>query len=264
MYIENKSLIFNYQVAMKTLLLAQKYGFDDIRTECCQRLASVKLDTLKNLDGFQDLDGNSMKNILLPQLEKCQSCLKEVLPQLVGLMEFAVHLLKDNSNPSIQRCSEHYKGHEAVATTASEWRLRNCTVCQEMFKRIHKCGRKDNVGIGRFGGVGTITGTICPEYKYGHSLHFNEKIVDVSRTVMDILGTSCFSSFTFGSTSKHPWDWEKSSPNLDILPFNLKFCNYPKSNSFSSTSQFIILIVVISTLLEFNNSHWASFCFSSL
>ena len=180
---------FDVQVAMKTLLLAQKYGFDDIRTTCCLRLASIKVDKLKNLDGFQDLDANSMKSILLPQLERCQSCLKEVLPQLVGLMEFAVYLLKDNCNPSIQRCSEHYKGHEAAATTASEWRLRNCTVCQEMFKRIHKCGRKEQVSFG----------TICPEYKYGHSLHFNEKIVDVSRTVMDILGTTFFSGFPFSS-----------------------------------------------------------------
>ena len=183
------------QLAMKTLLLAQKYGFDDIRITCCEQLASMKVDTLKNLDGFQDLDGNSMKSILLPQLERCQSCLKEVLPQLVGLMEFAVYLLKDNTNPSIKRCSEHYKGHEAAATTASAWRLRNCTVCQEMFKRIHKCGRKEQVSLGG----GTMFGTNCPEYKYGYFLHFNEKIVDVSRTVMDILGTPCFAGFPFSS-----------------------------------------------------------------
>ena len=173
------------QMAMKILLLAQKHGFDDLRTKCYKHLASIKLDKLKNLDGFQDLDANSMKSILLPQVEESQSCLSEVLPQLIGLMEFTVYLLTfaNNDNLTIQSCSEHYQiqdGREAFqATRASDWRLRHCIVCQEMFKRIHKFG-KENI----------LTGYHPhSEYKYGdRSLHFDEKIVDVSCKVMDILG----------------------------------------------------------------------------
>ena len=141
------SATLDYQMAMKTLLLAQKYGFDDIRITCCQRLAYMKVDKLKNLDGFQDLDGNSMKSILLPQVEKSQSCLKEVLPQLVGLMEFTVYLLKTGKNHSFQSCSGHYQGG-GDATRASEWRLRHCTVCREMFKSIHKLGKEDTSILG--------------------------------------------------------------------------------------------------------------------
>ena len=161
------------QMAMKILLLAQKHGFDDLRTKCYKHLASIKLDKLKNLDGFQDLDANSMKSILLPQVEECQSCLSEVLPQLVGLMEFTVHLLKIG-NSSFQSCSGHYK---QSAARASEWRLRHCTVCQEMFKSIHKLGKVSH------GFNASTTG-----YNYGHSLYFSEEIVDVSCKIMDILG----------------------------------------------------------------------------
>ena len=139
------SAALDNQTAAKVLLLAQKYGLDDVRAKCCDRLIKVQeVDKLKNLGGFQELDANSIKSILLPQLEGSQSCLSEVLPQLVGLMEFTVYLLKTGKNPSFQSCSGHYKSAGA-ATTASEWRLRHCTVCQEMFKSIHKLG-KDKAG----------------------------------------------------------------------------------------------------------------------
>ena len=164
------------QTAVMVLLLAQKYGLDDVRAKCCDRLVKVQeVDKLKNLDGFQDLDANSIKNILLPQLEESQSCLRDVLPQLVGLMEFTAYSLKfsKNDNLTIRLCSEHYQnGYDGIATRASEWRLRHCPACQEMFKRIH------TQGIDRSG-----------YHNYGHSLRFNKQIVETACRVMNILGT---------------------------------------------------------------------------
>ena len=172
------SAALNNQTAVKFLLLAQKYGsgLDDVRAKCCDHLVKLQeVDKLKNLKGFQDLDANSINSILLQQLEECQSCLREVLPQLVGLMEFTAYSVKFSKHDklTIRLCSEHYQnGDNGTATRESEWRLRHCPACQEMFKRIHTLGKDPN-----------------RRYKYGHSLHFNEQIVETACRVMNILGT---------------------------------------------------------------------------
>ena len=172
------SAALDNQTAVKVLVLAQKYGLDDVRAKCCDHLVKVaEVDKLKNLDGFQDLDVNSIKSILLPQLEECQSCLRDVLPQLVGLMEFTIYLLTSGKNDplSLKLCYEHY-GHfgDSPTSKASEWRLRHCTTCQEMFKGIPCLSKYFQY----------------PQYyKCGNSLYFNEQIVDVSCRAMNILGT---------------------------------------------------------------------------
>ena len=172
------SAALDNQTAVKVLLLAEKYGLDDVRAKCCDYLVKVaEVDKLKNLDGFQDLDAKSLKSILLPQLEECQSCLKDVLPQLVGLMEFTIYLVtsaKNDNQLSLKLCSQHYNYDKAAFGTSSQWRLRHCPACQEMFKRIHTQGKYFQ---------------FPQNYKYGNSLYFNEQIVDVSCKVMDILGT---------------------------------------------------------------------------
>ena len=164
-------------MAMKVLLLAQKYGLDDLRTECCKNLASIKVNELKNLDGFLDLDGNSMKGILLPQLEECQACLKDILPQLIGLLDFTLYLIMNTENQSaLKLCQEHYQSNNA--RIGSEDRLRNCTVCKAMFMHIHKLG----IYAAR-----NWDGSV--KYKYGRNFHFDENIVNVVCKLMEILGT---------------------------------------------------------------------------
>ena len=175
-----KFLMYNKyddQMAMKVLLLAQKYGLDDLRTECCKNLASIKVNELKNLDGFLDLDGNSMKGILLPQLEECQACLKDILPQLIGLLDFTLYLIMNTEKHehSFKLCQEHYQ--LKYAGIGSEVRLRNCTVCQAMFMRIHK------LGIHSHNRDRTVN------YNYGRNFHFDENIVNVVSKLMEILGT---------------------------------------------------------------------------
>lgn len=167
---------FDDQMAIKVLLLAQKYGLDDLRTECCKHLASITVNELKNLDGFLDLDGNSMKGILLPQLEESQACLKDILPQLIGLLDFTLYLIMNTENQSnFKLCQEHYQSNNA--RIGSEDRLRNCTVCQAMFMRIHKLGIKPNLR------------SLSIIYKYGRNFHFDENIVNVVCKLMEILGT---------------------------------------------------------------------------
>ena len=179
-----KFLMYNKyddQMAMKVLLLAQKYGLDDLRTESCKHLASIKVNELKNLDGFLDCDGNSMKDILLPQLEECQACLKDILPQLIGLLDFTLYLIMNTENQSnFKLCQEHYQSNNA--RIGSEDRLRNCTVCQAMFMRIHK------LGIQPYEFRPGCTYSTC-SYKYGRNFHFDENIVNVVCKLMEILGT---------------------------------------------------------------------------
>ena len=159
------------QMAMKVLLLANKCELTDLRTKCCGQLSFVEPNRLERLAGFKDLDGNSMKKVLLPQLERAkkscatlQASLNEVLPQLVGFLEFTVYLIK-NSNKDFyfETCPIHYSGSGKASSEFWD-RFKNCTACQAMFEAIPRIGR-------------LYSGH--DKYAYGHDYHIDKQIIQL-------------------------------------------------------------------------------------
>ena len=171
---------FNDEVAVQILLLAQKYELQDLRTKCCKQLRCVELDRLTQMKGFQDLDGDSLRDVLIPQLKRAETsnkelknCLQAVLPQLVGLLEFSIYLIAENKdmNCEIKRCPYHYN-KAGKANAGIYKRAKSCTDCQAMIKSIPRLG---------------IRQSYYPLYKYGHDLHFDEKIIELLPKLIEIL-----------------------------------------------------------------------------
>ena len=162
---------------MKVLLLANKCGLTDLRTKCCGQLSFVEPYRLEQLAGFQDLDADTMKEVLVPHLERAkESCatlqvsLNEVLPQLVGFLEFTIYLIKSNENSVyLNTCPIHYNG--SGKANSEFWdRFKNCTACQAMFKAIPR--------IGHLFGRNT--------YAYGHDHHIDEQIIQLLPKLMSL------------------------------------------------------------------------------
>ena len=166
----------NDQMAMKVLLLANKCGLTDLRTKCCGQLSFVEPYRLEQLAGFQDLDADTMKEVLVPHLERAkefcatlQASLNEVLPQLVGFLELTVYLIKSNKDFYFETCPIHYSG-SGKANSEFWHRFKNCTACQAMFKAIPR--------IGHLFGRNT--------YAYGHDHHIDEQIIQLLPKLMSL------------------------------------------------------------------------------
>ena len=178
-----KFLMYNElddQMAMKVLLLANKCGLTDLRTKCCGQLSFIEPNRLEELAGFQDLDGDSMKEVLVPHLERAkefcatlQASLNEVLPQLVGLLEFIVHLIA-TEDYSLKMCPIHYNA-SGKANSPFKDRFKSCTACKAMFKAIATLGCH----------VDKHKGYV---YQYGYDHHIDEQIIKRLPKLMKLKG----------------------------------------------------------------------------
>ena len=174
------------QTAMTSLILAEKYTFPDVREKCYKILQAADLESLKTLKGFGDLDANSVREMLLPRLAEAQGVVKslkaslqEVHKQLVGLLEFTVHLLKDKDrymNIQLKVCSSHYEG-KGKAKTGIEKRAKECPECRDMFRRVAELG---------FDLRGDYSYRY-KEYNYGYDTHFDRNVIDVVVQVANTL-----------------------------------------------------------------------------
>ena len=172
------------QMAMKVFLLAKKCGLTDLRTKCCGQLSFIEPNRLEELVGFQNLDGDSMKEVLVPHLERAkkssetlQASLNEVLPQLVGLLELVVHLIAKTEGYHLKMCPIHYDA-SGKANSAFKDRLKSCTACKAMFNAIPTLGCAHSYDIFQ---IRTNT-----SYKYGYDYHINEQIIKCLPKLMNL------------------------------------------------------------------------------
>ena len=175
------------QMAMKVFLLAKKCGLTDLRTKCCGQLSFIEPNTLGELAGFQDLDGDSMKEVLVPHLERAkkssetlQTSLNEVLPQLVGLLELVVHLITKTEGYHLKMCPIHYNA-SGKANSAFKERLKSCTACKAMFNAIPTLG----CGLAYSNDIFS-RGTTHTTYQYGYDYHINEQIIKCLPKLMNL------------------------------------------------------------------------------
>lgn len=72
---------------MEIFFPAQQYGLDDeIREDCCSVLAKTKLQLLEGYDEFSLLNTENLRNILLPRLKMLENVVKELSPQVAGIV----------------------------------------------------------------------------------------------------------------------------------------------------------------------------------
>ena len=119
--------------------------------------------------------------MLVPQLERAkkscetlQASLNEVLPQLVGLLEFIAYLITTTKGYDLDIYPIDYDAGKASSPLKD--RLKSCTACQAMFKSIAKLG---GYGTRRRSGV-------LVETPYGYNSYFNEKIIQLLPKLMNL------------------------------------------------------------------------------
>lgn len=180
---------YDDKIAVKVLSLAEKYGLTDLETNCRKHLSSLEFDKLNLLKGFWDLDEKSIRYLLIQQIKRANNsrnmlkkCLRDVLPQLVGLLEFTIHLLVSTQykKERFQRCPFHYDS-DGKARSDIYKRAKSCPECQVMLKRIPVLGRTEHSYYFRNPEQGRHY------YSYGYDLHFDENIVELLPRLMDIL-----------------------------------------------------------------------------
>ena len=147
--------------AMKILVLANLYKLEFVRQTCYYVIQNMRLQSILKASQDQDLDKESMQNILSRRIERLESFLNKVYPQFMGLVECCFWLWHE-SKQYMNWCPSHFSNGKSHSNIDD--RIKKCTVCKEMLNTIIKGTSTVNFYSKR------------TDYKYGGSLYFDERL----------------------------------------------------------------------------------------
>ncbi|XP_031567478.1 uncharacterized protein LOC116302336 [Actinia tenebrosa] len=172
--------------AMKILVTAQVCNVHEARKQCYEILKGLTVDELKNDDYFEDLDEESQRNVLLPKAERLEKCLREIQPQLVGLIDCVLYLWFSSEDKiklmggSPKKCPVHQQ--YAKASTSMQTRIK-CSACRAMFAQMaNQSGCMQHERL-----TSRMTTATRQHYYSVTGAYFNETIVNVLQEMFSLL-----------------------------------------------------------------------------
>lgn len=146
-------------------MLASLYKLENVRQSCFCVLKNMKLQSILKASQDQDLDKESMQNILSQRIERLEKFLNQVYPQFMGLVDCCFWLWHE-SKQNMKWCSTHFLNGKSLVFNA-DYRIRECTVCKEMLDTIIR-------------GTKTYDYRLRTSYhKYGGNLYFDERLPNI-------------------------------------------------------------------------------------
>ena len=119
--------------AMKILLLAQQYRLDNIATGCHNVLATMKLERLEWCSEFSLLDSENLRGILLPRMRKLEELVRDLSPQVAGVVACTTWLWNEATKP-MAWCPSHFSNGKSKVSLRDC--LGTCPACKEVIERL--------------------------------------------------------------------------------------------------------------------------------
>ena len=91
---------------MKILALANLYNLEKVRQGCIDLLRNMRLESLSETVHLQDLDKEKAQYYLTQRIERLETVLDQVYPQIFGLVGSLIWFVHD-SGKLHARCSKH-------------------------------------------------------------------------------------------------------------------------------------------------------------
>ena len=139
---------------MKIRKIAEMYNLDrSVRQACDDLLKDMKLTTLSETVHLDDLDRENVRYFLEQKIERLEAFLDKLYPQLLGVVECLVWLMKE-SGKGVDLCSEHVhdNGILRCSRRIDDREIRECPECCAMlYSLVHSAyymrGRRRDNGV---------------------------------------------------------------------------------------------------------------------
>ena len=118
--------------AMKILLLAQQYRLGHIAKGCQNVLSKMKLERLERYEEFLLLNNENLRGILLPRMRKLEELVRDLSPQVAGVVACTTWLWNETKKP-MAWCPSHFSNGRSKVS------LRNCLGTCPACKEVIKC-----------------------------------------------------------------------------------------------------------------------------
>ena len=106
---------------------------DGVRDECEILIKEMDLANITAKSDFKKLNRDSMERVFVKRTERLETVIREVYPQLVGLVEYCLYL-KLASSSVITCCPQHFLANKSYTDLLE--RIRSCFVCKQMITQL--------------------------------------------------------------------------------------------------------------------------------
>lgn len=203
-------------LATDTLKANEDSRLDGVREYCKRLLKDMDLASITGKSDFKNLNRDSLEKVFVTRTERLETFIKDVRPQLIGLVEYCLYLKLESSQfPWVIRCPQHFAlpitGKFAFYRPAHVGllqRIDSCLGCKEMIKQLVSSSYKlvetqtqtqKDTSESLFAKSGPKR--FVKEHMYGGSFHFDEKLITVLQDLNEIVYVPEASSGT--STTSH-------------------------------------------------------------
>lgn len=191
-------------LANGTVIAREDDRLDCVRKNCYDLIKNMELtDIMENNDfeNLSNLDRDYFENVVVQRTERLETFLKEVYPQLIGLVEYALWACMDQTFSSITPCSEHFSDRKTNEDLFK--RIKSCPFCRKMIEELVSSSKPVShastvsTSVIKPGSIGNRTGNVFAvspgalsssnHYSYGGSYHFDEKLVSIIQDFHNML-----------------------------------------------------------------------------
>lgn len=194
-------------LATDTVIAREDSRLDGVRDDCEILLKEMDLANTTAKSDFKKLNRDSMERVFVKRTERLETFIREIHPQLVGLVEYCLYLKLSSSSSVITRCPQHFLSNQSCVGLLQ--RIRSCLVCREMItqlvtssisnvKQLPIASEPSSLFGQRtiFGSLGANQTGAVKEHVYGGNCHFDEKLVSL---LQDINKVVSLPDFIFGN-----------------------------------------------------------------
>lgn len=127
---------------MKILLLAQQYRLTNIAKGCHNVLSRMKLERLERYREFPFLNNENLQGILLPRMRKLEELVRDLKPQVAGVVACTTWLWNEAKKP-MAWCPSHFSNGKSKVS------LRDCLGTCPACKHVIECLASNTTVQGR-------------------------------------------------------------------------------------------------------------------
>ena len=197
-------------LATDTVIASEDSRLDDVRDECEILLKEMDLANITAKSDFKKLNRDSMERVFVKRTDRLETFVREIHPQLVGLVEYCLYLKLASSSSVITRCPQHFPGNKSYIGLLQ--RIRSCLVCRGMITQLVTSSvtpdQPQSSTAFSFGLIQSSTGlsqqhgspfsnnqtAAVKEHVYGGNCHFDEKLVSLLQDINKVVSLPDFSS----------------------------------------------------------------------
>ena len=188
-------------LANSTVMAREDDRLESVRNKCYDLIKNMELTNILGKNDFKYLDRDIVENVFVQRGERLETFLKEIYPQFIGLVEYALSVCMGQSPPSVTPCPRHFSNN--TTNNGLFERIKNCSVCRRMIEQLvsaSKRGSHSNSAFqstpAGFGGLSGSTAGLFGSTAMGSSFHytgywgkyhFDEKLISIIRDFHNIL-----------------------------------------------------------------------------